>query len=191
MGQVKGPYLCERQCRHGSEGVAKSLFENECAEVLCLYNNLFTAFGPTWLDCVAGSTSVDSAAGGGSTQVGSNTRVHRASSEPGRVKYTFFIYARLGLTDQATGTAMPHYRHFRAKFTYPSRILSTIVPYCVYPYRTFGTQLNMCRRVAEGEAKLPNNPRGYLGTAAVSSTPRAGGGTTEGTDVLLAVRRTP
>ena len=54
-----------------------------------------TVFDPTWLDPVAGSR-VDSARG--VTQVGSNTRVLRASSEPGRVKYTFFIYARLGLT---------------------------------------------------------------------------------------------
>ncbi len=53
-----------------------------------------TVFDPTWLDPVAGSR-VDSARG--VTQVGSNTRVLRASSEPGRVKYTFFIYARLGL----------------------------------------------------------------------------------------------
>ena len=52
-------------------------------------------FDPTWLDPVAGAT-VESATG--SSQVGSNTPVLRASSEPGRVKYTFFIYARLGLS---------------------------------------------------------------------------------------------
>ena len=51
-------------------------------------------FDPTWLDPVAGAT-VDSATG--TSQVGSNTPVLRASSEPGRVKYTFFVYARLGL----------------------------------------------------------------------------------------------
>ena len=51
-------------------------------------------FDPTWLDPVAGAT-VDSATG--SSQVGSNTRVLKSSSEPGRAKYSFFIYARLGL----------------------------------------------------------------------------------------------
>jgi len=61
---------------------------------MCMYNNLCNVFGPTWVGPVAES-SVDSAGGG--TQVGSNTRVLRASSEPGRVKYTFCIYARLGL----------------------------------------------------------------------------------------------
>ena len=65
---------------------------------MCMYNNLCNVFGPTWVGPVAES-SVDSAGGG--TQVGPNTRVLRASSEPGRVKYTFCIYARLGLSPQS------------------------------------------------------------------------------------------
>ena len=60
-----------------------------------------TVFDPTWLDPVAGSR-VDSARGVTQVQVGSNTRVLRASSEPGRVKYTFCGYARLGLSPHTT-----------------------------------------------------------------------------------------
>ena len=78
-----------------------------CLEILVMMNMIINhisavvrtslyqfVFDPTWLDPVAGAT-VDSATG--SSQVGPNTRILRASSEPGRVKYTFFIYARLGL----------------------------------------------------------------------------------------------
>eukprot|EP01043_Picozoa_sp_COSAG02_P010521 COSAG02_NODE_371_length_23642_cov_21.655227_4_plen_129_part_00 len=79
-----------------------------CLEILVMMNIIINhisavvrtslyqfVFDPTWLDPVAGAT-VDSATG--SSQVGSNTRVLKSSSEPGRAKYSFFIYARLGLS---------------------------------------------------------------------------------------------